>query len=159
MEAVIFSGIQATGKSTFFKERFFDTHVRISLDLLRTRHRERRLLHLCIELCQPFVIDNTNPTAEERVRYIVPARAAGFRVVGYYFRSTLVESIARNAGRQGRAQVPVKGIGGTARRLQIPALHEGFDALYYVRIAADGRFIVEEWHDGGGAGDAGTWGK
>ncbi len=147
MEAVIFAGIQATGKTTFFKERFFDTHVRISLDLLRTRHRERRLLELCIELRQPFVIDNTNPTAEERARYIVPARAAGFRVVGYYFRSILIDSIARNAGRRGRAQVPVKGIGGTARRLQTPALHEGFDALYYVRIAAHSQFIVEEWHD------------
>lgn len=149
MEAVIFAGIQATGKSTFFKERFFDTHVRISLDLLRTRHRERRLLHLCIELGQPFVIDNTNPTAEERARYLVPARAGGFQVVGYYFRSILAESIARNAGRQGRAQVPVKGIGGTAGRLQPPALHEGFDALYYVHIAADSRFIVEDWHDEG----------
>ncbi len=147
MEAIIFAGIQATGKTTFFKERFFDTHVRISLDLLRTRHRERRFLELCIELRQPFVIDNTNPTAEERARYIVPARAAGFRVVGYYFRSILMDSIARNAGRRGRAQVPVKGIGGTARRLQAPALHEGFDALYYVRIAAHSQFIVEEWHD------------
>jgi predicted kinase len=36
MEAVIFTGLQATGKSSFFKERFFSTHVRISLDLLRT---------------------------------------------------------------------------------------------------------------------------
>ncbi len=149
MEAVIFAGIQATGKSTFFKERFFDTHVRISLDLLRTRHRERRLLQLCIDLSQPFVIDNTNPTVEERASYLVPARAAGFRVVGYYFRSILAESIARNAGRRGRAQVPVKGIGGTARRLQPPSLDEGFDALYYVRITADSRFIVEDWHDEG----------
>ncbi|MBN1315005.1 MAG: hypothetical protein JXA42_06040 [Anaerolineales bacterium] len=38
MQAVIFIGIQATGKSTFFKERFFNTHVRISLDLLKTRN-------------------------------------------------------------------------------------------------------------------------
>jgi len=26
MEAIIFIGIQATGKSTFFQQRFFNTH-------------------------------------------------------------------------------------------------------------------------------------
>ncbi|MEN3294973.1 MAG: hypothetical protein V7642_4226, partial [Burkholderiales bacterium] len=40
MEMLLFIGIQASGKSTFYKERFFDTHVRISMDLLRTRNRE-----------------------------------------------------------------------------------------------------------------------
>jgi hypothetical protein len=30
MEMVLFSGIQAAGKSTFFKERFVDTHLRIN---------------------------------------------------------------------------------------------------------------------------------
>jgi predicted kinase len=44
MEAVIFVGIQGTGKSTFYKERFFDTHVRINLDMLKTRHREKLLV-------------------------------------------------------------------------------------------------------------------
>ena len=43
MDMVIFIGIQATGKSTFFQEQFADTHVRVNLDMLRTRHRERRL--------------------------------------------------------------------------------------------------------------------
>jgi predicted kinase len=31
MQAVIFIGIQATGKSTFFKEMFFTTHIRINI--------------------------------------------------------------------------------------------------------------------------------
>ena len=39
MEAVVFTGIQASGKSTFYRERFFHTHLRISLDLLKTRGR------------------------------------------------------------------------------------------------------------------------
>jgi hypothetical protein len=39
MEAIIFIGVQATGKSSYFRDRFFGTHVRISLDLLKTRHR------------------------------------------------------------------------------------------------------------------------
>lgn len=40
MEAVILCGIQASGKSAFYSERFFHTHVRINLDMLRTRRRE-----------------------------------------------------------------------------------------------------------------------
>ena len=34
MEAVIFVGVQASGKTTFYKEQLFRSHVRISLDLL-----------------------------------------------------------------------------------------------------------------------------
>jgi predicted kinase len=35
MEAVIFVGIQGSGKSTFYNERFVDTHIRINLDMLK----------------------------------------------------------------------------------------------------------------------------
>jgi len=40
MEMVLFIGIPATGKSTFYKERFFRTHVRVNRDMLRTARRE-----------------------------------------------------------------------------------------------------------------------
>jgi len=83
MEAVIFIGIQGSGKTTFFRERFFDTHVRINLDMLRTRRREALLFKCCLEAGQRFVVDNTNPTPQDRRRYIEPARAKGFRVIGY----------------------------------------------------------------------------
>ena len=79
-EAVIFTGVQAAGKSTFYRERFFETHVRINMDMLRTRRRERLLLDACLAGRQPFVVDNTNVLAAERARYIEPARAAGFIV-------------------------------------------------------------------------------
>jgi len=147
MEAVIFTGIQASGKSTYFKQRFFDTHVRINLDMLRTRHRERSLLEWCLAHAQPFVADNTNPTVAERAAYIAPARAASFRVVGYYFESNVPSSIRRNAARSGSARVPAAPIGGTKRRLVLPTLAEGFDSLHYVRIGPDGDFLIEEWRD------------
>jgi predicted kinase len=143
MEAVIFIGIQATGKSSFFQARFFKTHIRLNLDMLRTRHREGLLFHACLEAKQPFVIDNTNPTAAERARYIQPARAARFRVTGYFFESTLAEALRRNAERPER--VPEVGIRATYNRLQPPALAEGFDRLYRVKIGEAGAFLVEEW--------------
>ncbi len=57
MEAVIFIGIQGSGKTTFYMQRFFQTHVRLSLDMLKTRRRERFLLECCIRAKQPFVMD------------------------------------------------------------------------------------------------------
>ena len=80
-EAVILVGIQGSGKSTFYQQRFADTHVRINLDTLKTRAREEQLLRDCIAKKSSFVVDNTNPSPSDRARYVAPSRAAGFRVV------------------------------------------------------------------------------
>jgi predicted kinase len=145
-EAVIFIGLQASGKSSFYRERFFSSHLRINLDMLRTRHRETLLLRACIEMQQHFVVDNTNPLLAERAKYIEPARKAGFRVVGYYFWPDLTGSIRRNQRRSGRERVPTQAIVATAKRLQTPTLDEGFDQLYNVTIE-QGQFSVGEWTD------------
>ncbi|MBN1912645.1 MAG: AAA family ATPase [Pirellulales bacterium] len=147
MEMIILMGVQASGKSTFCKERFFDTHVRVNLDMLRTRHRESVFVTTCLETRQPLVIDNTNPTCEDRQRYIAPAKAAGFRVLGYYFQSRIEDCQRRNAGRPESARVPSQGVLGTYSKMELPRFEEGFDELYYVRIADDGQFAVEEWSD------------
>lgn len=68
MEAILFIGIQGAGKSTFFQQRFFDTHVRINLDMLKTRYREQVFLSACILAKQSFVVDNTNIRAAERAK-------------------------------------------------------------------------------------------
>jgi len=142
-EAVIFTGVQAAGKSTFYRERFFETHVRINMDMLRTRRRERLLLDACLAGRQPFVVDNTNVLAAERARYIEPARAAGFIVTGYFFRATTREAIARNAGRTGRAAVPIPGLLGTYKKLEEPRLEEGYDALFTVTLTSSNVYVVE----------------
>jgi predicted kinase len=147
MQAIIFIGIQATGKSTFFKEKFFDTHVRINLDVLKTRSREKLFLDACIQSRQKFVVDNTNPTTEDRKRYIDLAKAANFEVVGYYFESKLTTSLQRNQQRMGKQYIPEKGILATYHKLQLPTLQEGFDRLYYVQIDAQGSFVIMEWAD------------
>lgn len=142
MEAVIFVGIQGVGKSTFYQQRFADTHVRINLDLLKTRQREKLLLEACIAAQQSFVVDNTNPRVADRARYIVPAKAAGFRVIGYYFESSLREALTRNRQRSPSSVVPDKAISATQRRLQTPRMDEGFDALYGVTLNASNEFVV-----------------
>ena len=77
MELVLFIGIPATGKSSFYRERFFRTHVRLNLDMLKSRRRADLLLKACLEGKTKLVVDNTNLTREERAAYIAPAKAAG----------------------------------------------------------------------------------
>jgi predicted kinase len=149
MEAVIFTGLQASGKSSFYRDRFFATHVRINLDMLGTRGRERILLRACLDARQPFVVDNTNPTREERAVYIRAARDAGFRVIGFFFQATAGECIRRNAWRGGK--VPPAAFGGAAKRLVPPAFDEGFDALFTVTLIEPDAFLVEERARPGGA--------
>lgn len=144
MEAVIFTGLQGSGKSSFFRERCSSTHVRISLDLLRTRNREQRFLATCLDTEQRFVIDNTNPTREDLAWDIVIARQSAFRVEGYYFQSRVEDCFRRNQSRN--ESVPDVAILSTAKKLEIPSLDEGFDDLFYVRLTDEG-FVVEDWND------------
>jgi len=138
MEAVVFVGAQGAGKTSFYRERFLESHVRISLDMLKSRRREQLLLAACLEAKQPFVVDNTNPQPRDRARYVVPARAAGFRPVAYFFEASLREALARNSERQGRQKVPVPGVVNTFKKLQFPSPQEGFDAVYVVTLSSDG---------------------
>jgi len=147
MQAIVFMGIQASGKSSFYKERFFDTHVRINLDMLRTRRREALLVKACLEGQTAFVLDNTNVVRAERVRLIAEIKEAGFQVEGYFFESRVAQSLERNASREGKKSVPRLAILGTSKRLELPTRDEGFDALYFVRINEAGKFEIEEWKD------------
>src|ERR671914_1237159 len=110
MEAVIFCGVQGSGKTTLYRDRFLTTHVHVSMDVLRTRHREEAFLRLCLETRQRFVVDNTNPTAADRRRYVEPARAAGFKVIGYLVEVDPAVALGRNAEREPGRRVPVVGV-------------------------------------------------
>lgn len=145
MELVLCIGIPATGKSTFCRERFYDTHLRLNLDMLRTRHRERLLVAACIEAKQRFVVDNNNVTREERAAYILPAKAAVFSVSGYFFQSRVRDALERNRLRPEPARVPDKAVLGMSGRLELPAMAEGFDRLHFVRLLDAGGFLVEDW--------------
>lgn len=143
MECVIFIGIQASGKSTFYKEKFFKTHIRINLDMLKTRNREDIYLAASIKAKQSFVVDNTNPTSDDRSKYIHIAKANKCKVIGYFFQPDYELSHARNERRSGKEKVNEIGIKSTLKKLQQPTYAEGFDELYVVRTE-DGTFQIEK---------------
>ena len=138
MEAIVLCGVQGSGKTTLYRDRFLATHVRVSMDLLRTRHREAAFVALCLETRQPFVVDNTNPTPADRARYLEPARAAGFKAIAYVVEVDPAVAIARRAGLVGAARVAA-----TARRFIRPALEEGFDELWHATSRLEGGWHVE----------------
>jgi hypothetical protein len=132
MEAIVLCGLQGSGKTTLYRDRFAATHEHVSLDVLRTRPREAAMLAACLEERRPFVVDNTNPTPAERRRYVDAAREAGFKVIGY-----LVEG-------EGRSEhVGPATVAATARRFVRPAPEEGFDELWHATSRPDGGWRVE----------------
>lgn len=50
---IVLCGIQASGKSSFARERWYESHVRINLDMLRTRNREDIVLYACLAAKAP----------------------------------------------------------------------------------------------------------
>ncbi|MCB9231023.1 MAG: AAA family ATPase [Bacteroidia bacterium] len=146
MQAVIFIGIQATGKSSFYRKFFFNSHVRISLDLLNTQNKQKRFLETCFATQAQFVVDNTNPTEQDRAPFIAQAQENKYEVIGYYFKSSLEEALERNATREGKEKIPEAGIRGCYGKLTLPKLSEGFDRLYYVEMK-ENQFIISDWQD------------
>lgn len=142
--AFLLMGIQACGKTSFY-HRHLSAAVHISLDVLRTRGREAKVLDECLRGRRSFVVDNTNARREDRRRYIAPAKEGGFLIEGFFFRSRVSEAIRRNEARPNA--LPPKAILGTSARLELPRLAEGFDRLHFVSIGSDGKFLVEEWRD------------
>jgi predicted kinase len=143
MEAIVLCGLQGSGKTTLYRDRWLETHVRISMDLLRTRNREAELLDFCLRTRQPFVVDNTNPAPADRRRYVEPARAAGFHTIAYLVEVDPADARRRNAERDPARRVPDSGLRGTARRLIRPTPEEGFDELWHATAAPGGGWRIE----------------
>ncbi|WP_321386406.1 AAA family ATPase [uncultured Enterococcus sp.] len=147
MEVILLMGLQASGKSTFYKEYFSDSHLRLNLDMLNTRNKEKQLLLTCLEISQSIVIDNTNPTKLDRQRYFQLADRVDVTFIGYYFQSKLTDCLKRNQQRRGKACLPKIALKATAAKLELPDFDEGFSQLYYVTQTADQAFDIKEWEN------------
>jgi len=138
MECVILIGLPASGKSTFFRERFAGTHDHVSKDLLRNnrqpQRRQEQLIAASLASGRPVVVDNTNPSAAVRAPIIALARQHGAEVTGYFFVTEAGDALRRNRAREGRERVPDVAIFTVRKRLEPPTMAEGFDRLFSVRV-------------------------
>lgn len=136
-ECVILVGLPGAGKSTFARARF-PTYDYISKDAFppaakNKQARQDAALRASLSAGRAVLIDNTNVTRADRAAVIRIAREFDARVVGYYFEVSTRDAVARNERREGRAKVPKVAIFTAAKRLEPPALDEGFDDLTVVR--------------------------
>ena len=128
-EAVIFVGLQGSGKTTYYNQHFAATHVHVSRDVQQTPEREKALIRECLRTGQSFVLDNTNATRSVRAPYIREAKAAGFSLAAYFFDTPVRTAIGRNNHRKDKKAIPVPAILRTAKHLQPPSVEEGFDEV------------------------------
>jgi predicted kinase len=140
-------GLQASGKTTFYRQVLAGTHVLVSKDAFpNARHRQSRQLRLIDEALaagHDAAVDNTNPSPSQWQPLIEVGRRHGALVVGYWFAPDLAASLTRNATREGRARVPDVGLYDTVKRLRRPGRDDGFDRLFEVRFDGSGGFFVE----------------
>jgi predicted kinase len=151
VELVVLSGLQGSGKSTFFDARFAATHAHVSQDrFLNARDkaaRRRALVEGAARAGTSAVVDDTNLTRERRTELVALARALGMRPVLYWFPPDVRGSLGRNAGRTGRARVPEVAIFAARKRLAPPDASEGFAAAFEVTPTAEGGFLVAQRPD------------
>ena len=140
---IILMGLPASGKSTFYLQKLAPLGFEhINLDTLRTRNRELLQIKEYLNNQVSFAVDNTNTLPQERARYIELAKAAGYRIAGYFLRRRVQECILNNEARERR--VPVAAIAAMSARLVLPSKIEGFDALYFVN-RTENKYEISPW--------------
>jgi predicted kinase len=153
MELIILIGLQASGKSAFRRAHFAKTHLCISKDdfpkAKKRNLRQNRMLEEAFRQGLSVIVDNTNPSIEERAELIALARTFQTKVTGYYFESLVADCLKRNSKRQDAARVPDVAIFSTIKKLQRPAYNEGFDKLFFVRLRDDLNFEINDWIEDG----------
>ena len=140
-ELVVVVGLQGAGKSTWVQRHLAATHTVVSKDHWpRARRREARQQRVVAELLaagRSVVVDNTNPSPEERAPLVAAARAAGVPVRAVWVDTPLEQCLARvearNDAREGRARVPLVGVLAARSRFRAPTEDEGFDRVDVVR--------------------------
>jgi predicted kinase len=137
---VIFVGLPASGKSSFYRARFAATHALVSKDLMpNNRRRAARQLELvtaALRAGRPVVVDNTNTRRADRVELVQLAQAWRIPVAVYHFTATLESCLMRNRGREGKARVPDVALFTAKKLLEPPGDDEGFAARYEVELVA-----------------------
>lgn len=129
---IVFVGIPASGKSTYYREHFSYTFCRVNLDSFKNnkRFKEECTMYGFCQMKTDFVVDNTNLTIQSRKHYIELAKNWGYSPIAYYFIPNKDLSIERNKYRTNN--VPNIAIYSVIKKIEEPSLEEGFDGIVYV---------------------------
>ncbi|MFV2176698.1 AAA family ATPase [Actinomadura sp. LOL_016] len=155
VEVAVLVGLQASGKTTFYRARLAGTHVHVSKDLFpkarRRQARQMRLVAEALEAGRDVAVDNTNPSPDEWAPLVEVGRRSGARTVAYWFPPDVALTMRRNALRPAEIRVPDVGVYATLKRLRRPGPADGFDELWTVRPDGRGGFTVAAMEGGADA--------
>jgi predicted kinase len=136
-ELILFTGLPAAGKSTYYREHFGNTHIHVSKDLMPKTKRSDAVMAMQIETAlaagKSVVVDNTNPSPAARAPLIAIGRRHGARIIAYYFDTEVKTVLARNRLREGKERIPDVAIFVTRKKLAPPVIEEGIDEVVVVR--------------------------
>lgn len=124
MECIILIGIPGCGKSTFYKDKYGDTHLRINLDMLGRRNRESAIFEIAVKTKTKIVIDNTNVTIENRKKYIPLLKANSYKIIACYW-----DPHCLNYNEKRENPVPKEAIRKYIKEFIIPTFDEGFNKI------------------------------
>ena len=146
-EVIILIGLPGAGKTSFYRQRFAETHHHVSKDLwpnvTNRDAKQRQEIERALIEGRPVVVDNINASPEDRASIIAIARAHDAHIIGYFFDVATRQAVARNAERTGRQRVPNVAIFTAAKKLKPPSFDEGFDGLFRVELTPDRGFAVQ----------------
>jgi predicted kinase len=138
LEIVVLVGLQGAGKSSFYRQRFANSHAHVSKDQMKSVRdkgaRQIADLRAALREGRPAIVDNTNITRAARAPLVALARELSARVSCFWFDAPPAECIPRNHQREGRARVPPSAIWLTWKKLEPPSIAEGFDEIFRVRL-------------------------
>jgi DNA 3'-phosphatase len=118
-EVVIFVGPPGANKSTMYNRKYKD-YIYINKDTQKTR--EMKLYLNALQTGKSIVVDDTNPSAETRKKFIDPAKNKGYKITILHF---VIPGHNYNAKREGVKKVKTLAYSMFYNRFNIPTSEEG----------------------------------
>ncbi|KAM6224665.1 bifunctional polynucleotide phosphatase/kinase [Rhynchocyon petersi] len=133
-EVVVAVGYPGAGKSTFLQEHLVSAgYVHVNRDTLGSWQRCVTMCEASLKQKKRVVIDNTNPDAASRARYIKCAQDAGVPCRCFLFTATLEQARHNNRFREmtGSTHAPINDMVmyGYRKQFEEPQLAEGFSQV------------------------------